>query len=117
MVSIPLIPTVTTAYRSEAQKAKDKAKRRAANKSGTKPETPTTIEKIHGNTKLGLPFTHDLWRDCCNAMPARISVQVQLALWKRCLQEDLCPCLLWWQGACLDAANVVPVHVPLQLCL
>jgi len=55
--------TVYTAYRAEAHKMKQRAAK-------------TKIEKIHGNTKLGLPYILDFWHDCCSH--ARISVQVQL---------------------------------------
>ena len=68
--------TVTTAYRSESFKAKKKAMR-TAKKSGMEiVEEPVNIEKISGNTKIGLPFLLDLWRDCMSR--ARISVQVQM---------------------------------------
>jgi len=60
--------TVTTAFRSEAHKIKCRAA-----KSGEK-ALRKTIEKISGNTKIGLPYLLDLWRDCCSH--ARISVQV-----------------------------------------
>jgi len=61
--------TVTTAYRSEAHKMK-----RQAAKTG-QPAVSKSV-KMSGNTKLGLPYLLDLWRDCCSH--ARISVQVQL---------------------------------------
>jgi len=68
--------TVTAAYRSQAFKAKRRAARAAA-KSGKEVENIVKlIELIHGNTKIGLPFILDLWRDCMSH--ARISVQVQM---------------------------------------
>ena len=63
--------THTTAFKSEAHKEK----RRAA-KAGESPKVPTLIQKIHGNTKIGLPFILDLWHDCCGH--ARISIQVHM---------------------------------------
>ena len=71
--------TVTTAYKSEAHKATRAARHHApatGEAVGTPKGTPKrSIEKIHGNTKIGLPFLLDCWRDCFGH--ARTSVQVQ----------------------------------------
>jgi len=67
--------TVTAACRSEAFKAKHRAAKAA--KAGKEVKNAVKlIEKISGNTKLGLPFLLDFWRDCMSH--ARISVQVQM---------------------------------------
>jgi len=67
--------TVTTAFHSEVYKAKKKAVR-AARKSGKEVVQELVRAKISGNTKLGLPYLLDLWRDCISH--PRISVQVQM---------------------------------------
>lgn len=67
--------TVTTAFQSAAHKFKKQAKKQAK-ETGELVEAPKHLEKIHGNTKIGLPYLLDLWRDCFGR--ARISLQVQL---------------------------------------
>lgn len=67
--------TVTTAHQSTAFKDKKIMKEISAI-NGEHFELPKSKERIHGNTKIGLPYLLDLWRDCCSH--ARISVQVQL---------------------------------------
>lgn len=67
--------TVTTAHQSTVYKNKKISKEMSAIH-GEHFDPPKPKHRIHGNTKLGLPYLVDLWRDCLSR--ARISVQVQL---------------------------------------
>lgn len=57
--------TVTTAYESQAYKSKQH---------GNSP--PKHMAKIYGNTKIGLPYVLDVWRDSRGAL--RISLQIMM---------------------------------------
>lgn len=74
--------TRTTAHQSVAFKNKKIAT------DGERASLPKSKEKIHGNTKLGLPYILDLWRDCCSH--ARVSVQVQLLSGRARTRRSLC---------------------------
>lgn len=64
--------TVTTAYHSEKVKNQCKTNKQCHGRPSPKLEG----SMIHGNTKMGLPYILDMWRDTRSR--ARVSVQVQM---------------------------------------